>query len=324
VEHIKLVMRSDPVVGPGEILVKMEAASVNYRDFVVTQRGYGRRSGDLPLIVLGDGAGTVVKLGPGVMRVAIGDLVCPIFAQNWLSGPMKEEHQEALLGGPLDGVMREFMVLHEQAVVKAPSHYSAIEAATLPCAALTAWHAVIGSGIKAGDVVLTQGTGGVSLFAMMFAKAMGALTIITSSSDEKLERARAHGADFTINYRTEPQWHREAREITGGRGVDLVVELAGTLDESVRAVRVGGTIALIGVLSGATAELKLGRVVTQNIRLQGITLGNRDMFEDMVRAIERHQLEPPIHKTHFNFEDVATAIQAITEGKHFGKICVTF
>jgi NADPH:quinone reductase-like Zn-dependent oxidoreductase len=325
-EHIKPGTRPERDPGPGEALIKMEAASVNYRDFVMARRGYGSHSGELPLILISDGAGRVAKIGPGVSRVAVGDLVCPAFAQSWISGPMKEEHRSGMLGGPLDGVLQELMLLPQQGVVKAPKGWTALEAATLPCAALTAWSAVIGSGIKAGDVVVTQGTGGVSLFAAIFARMQGARAIVTSSSDAKLERARDFGADLGINYKTHPEWSREVRKALGGRGADLILELGGaeTLDQSLRAIRTSGTLALIGVLSGATAALNLGRVVTQNVRLQGVTLGNRDAFEEMVRAIDLLGAKPPIDDKRYAFDTAAEAIRAIGEGRHFGKICIEF
>jgi NADPH:quinone reductase-like Zn-dependent oxidoreductase len=325
-EYIRPGTRPDRAPGPDEVRIKMAAASINYRDFVMTQRGYGRHSGELPLIPVSDGAGTVEETGAGVTRAEVGDLVCPAFAQTWFGGPIREEHRAHMLGGPLDGVMQEYMVLPEAGVVKAPAGWSAIEAATLPCAALTAWNAIIGGGTKPGDVVVTQGTGGVSLFAMMFAKSAGATAVITSSSDEKLERARGLGAEVAVNYRRHPEWSREVRRALGGRGADLVVELGGaeTLDQSLRATRVSGTIALIGVLSGGAAALNLGRVVTQNLRLQGVTLGSRDMFEGMVRAIERHGLKPPIDDKRYRFAEVADAIRAIAQGGHFGKICLEF
>ena len=326
VDHIKPGTRPDRSPGPGEVLIKMQAASVNYRDLVMTQRGYGRHSGELPLVPLSDGAGTVAETGAGVTRVKAGDLVCPAFAQLWISGALREEYRPGMLGGPLDGVMQEYMVLPESGVVKAPAHLSAIEAATLPCAAVTAWSAVIGGGVEPGDVVVTQGTGGVSLFAMLFAKLAGARTIVTSSSDEKLARAKALGADIGINYRTHPEWSRNVRQALGGRGADLVVELGGaqSLDQSLRAVRTSGTLAMIGVLSGGLAELNLGRVVTQNVRLQGVTLGSREAFEDMVRAIETHRLKPPIDDKVYGFDEAADAIRAIPAGRHFGKICIAF
>lgn len=325
-EHVVEGVRPDPVAGAGEVLIRMAASSVNYRDAVVVRRGYGRLSGELPLIILQDGAGRVVACGPGVARVAVGDLVCPVGAPGWISGPLKPEHRESLLGGPRDGVMRELMAVKAEDVVKAPSFYSAVEAATLPCAALTAWAAITRCGVKAGDVVVTQGTGGVSLFALQFARALGAGVILTSGSPEKHERARALGADAVIDYRATPDWHREVRRLTGGRGADLVIELggAGTLESSLRAVRVGGTVALIGVLSGARAPLDLGRVVTQSVRLQGVTLGSRDDFEDMVRAIERHRIAPTIDARRYGFTAAGAAVAALTEGRHFGKICVAF
>jgi NADPH:quinone reductase-like Zn-dependent oxidoreductase len=326
VEHIKPGTRPDPEPGPGEVLVKMAAASLNYRDFVMTRRGYGSHSGQLPLIPISDGAGTVIKTGPGVTRVREGDLVCPAFAQTWFSGTLREEHRSGMLGGPLDGVMQDYMRLPQHGVVKAPRHFTALEAATLPCAAVTAWSAVVGLGVKAGDVVVTQGTGGVSLFALIFAKMQGAYGVITSSSDEKLERAKRFGADLAINYRTHPEWARELRKALGGRGADLIVELGGaqTLDQSLRAIRTSGTLAMIGVLSGNLAELNLGRVVTQNVRLQGVTLGPREAFEDMVRAIELHGIHPPIDDKRYRFEQVADAISALPGGQHFGKICIEF
>ena len=324
-DHIRLGTRPDPKPGPGEVVIRMAAASVNYRDRVVLERGYGRLSGQLPLIILSDGAGHVVETGPGVHRVAVGDLVCPIIMPGWLSGPLKQEHREALLGGPRDGVMAECMVANEADLVKAPAFYTAEQAATLPCAALTAWTALSGAGVTAGDVVATQGTGGVSLFALQFARAMGARTLVTSGSPEKLARAQALGADFAIDYRATPEWARALRELVPA-GADLVIEVGGseTLAQSLRAVRIGGTVALIGVLTGAAAALDLGRVVTQSIRLQGVTLGSRDGFEAMVRAIEAHRLLPAIDERRYAFAEAGAAVAAIGAGRHFGKICINF
>ena len=324
-EHIREGTRPDPVPGPGEVLVRMAAASVNYRDALVLRRGYGRLSGELPLIILSDGAGHVAALGPGVRRFAEGDLVCPIIMPGWHGGPLRQEHREALLGGPRDGVMRELMAVREDDLVKAPAGLSPEEAATLPCAAVTAWNAIVSAGTKPGDLVVTQGTGGVALFALQFAHLMGARTVVTSGSPEKLARARAMGADFGIDYRATPEWSREVRRIAP-EGADLVIEVggAGTLAQSLRAVRAGGTIALIGVLAGALAELDLGRVVTQNIRLQGVTLGPRDAFEDMVRAIGLHRMRPTIDPRRYGFAEAGQAVAAIERGAHFGKICVVF
>ena len=309
--------------GPGEVLVAMGAATVNYRDFVFARGGYGRESGALPIIPLSDGAGTIAAVGAGVTRAQPGDLVCPIVMPHWLHGAMRDEHRRTTLGGSVDGVMAEQMKLSQEAVVKAPQGYSAVEAATLPCAALTAWNAL--AGVKPGDIVLTQGTGGVSLFALQFAQAMGATVVVTSSSDAKLTHARALGAAHGINYRSRPEWAAELRRLTG-RGADLVIELGGaqSLAQSIRAVRTGGTVALIGVLSGAKAEIELGRVVTRGLRLQAITLGSRDDFEAMVRFIDQHRIKPVIDDHRFGFVETREAIAAIAEGKHFGKLAIEF
>ena len=324
-DSIRAAERPVPEPGAGEVLLRMEAASLNYRDWVMANGGYGRRGGTLPLVPCSDGAGRVVAVGTGVTRVAVGDLACPIFSQTWWSGPFREHHWVGTLGGPRDGAMQEYMALSQEGVVRAPRHLDAVQAATLPCAAVTAWSAVVAQGrVKAGDAVLVQGTGGVSLFALLFAKMHGARVIATSSSDAKLERVRTMGADHVVNYKTTPDWHKAAREITNGVGVDLVVEVAGTLDASVRAVRTSGTLALIGVLAGATAQLGLGAVVTQNIRLQGVTVGNRDHFEEMARAMEMHGTAPPVDARLFAFEEVGAAIKALPEGQHFGKVCSRF
>ncbi len=324
-EHIRPAERPEPKPGRGEVLLKMEAASLNFRDTVLVKRGYGRWSGELPLVPISDGAGRVVAVGEGVTRVKVGDLVCPTFTQGWLSGPIREHLRTGVLGGPRDGVMQELMVLSEEGVVRAPRGYDAVQAATLPCAAVTAWNAVVQQGhVKAGDVVVVQGTGGVSLFALQFAKASGATVVATSSSDAKLARVKALGADHVVNYKTTPDWAKAVREATGGLGADLVVEVAGTLDMSVRAVRMSGTLALIGVLAGAAAQLSLGPVVTQNLRLQGISTGPRDIFEDMVRAIERHQIRPVIDEKLFAFDAVGQALVDLPKGQHFGKVCCRF
>lgn len=324
-EHIKPAERPDPKPGPSEVVVRMAAASVNYRDVVMARRGYGRRSGELPLVPLSDGAGRVVEVGAGVTRASVGDLVCPTFSQKWIAGSFTEEYFAGTLGGPRDGVMQELMLLHEDGLVRAPRHMSALQAATLPCAAVTAWNALVAQGgIKAGDLVLVQGTGGVSVFALQIAKMHGARVLATSSSDAKLERLREMGADHLVNYKTTPDWDKAAREVSGGGGVDHVVEVAGTVDAAVRAVRVNGTVSLIGVLAGLGASLNLGPVVTRNVRLQGITVGSRTLFEDMARAMEQHRTEPAIDSHVYAFDRVGAALQALPAGRHFGKVSVEF
>lgn len=326
IDHLAPVERPVPEPGPGQVLLRMRAASLNYRDLVVLRRGYGRQTGTLPLIPISDGVGEVVALGAGVTRAAVGDRVCPMFMQGWAGGAPTAERLAATLGGPLDGVMAEYMAVSEQGIAHAPAHLSDVEAATLPCAALTAWTALVTEGrVRPGDTVLVQGTGGVSLFALQFAKLLGARAIVTSSSDEKLARARALGAEAGINYRTTPEWGAAARELAGGDGFDIIVEVGGevTLPQSLRAVRPGGTISMIGVLSGSTLSARLGLIVTRYVRLQGITVGSRDGFEAMARAVAQHSLRPVVDRV-FAFDDLRAALDALAGGGHFGKICLRF
>ena len=290
-DNIKPADRPEPEPGPGELVIAIKAVSINPRDLVMCQGGYGRMGGALPLVPLCDGAGEVTAMGDGVTGFAVGDLVSPTYSRTWLHGTAGAQTFFGAHGGPLDGTAQEQMAIPANAVVKAPAHMTPAEAATLPCAAVTAWNAISEQGgVRAGDTVLLQGTGGVSLFALQFAKMHGAEVIITSSSNEKLVRAAELGADHTINYRDNADWHKAAREITGGRGVDHVVEVggAGTLEKSIASLRPSGTISVIGVLSGIAGEINLGRVVTQNVRLQGVTVGGRDMFERMVRAMDAY------------------------------------
>ena len=326
IDNLTLTERTKPEPGPGQVLLKMKAASLNFRDLLVPKRGYGKLTGTLPLIPISDGVGEVVAIGQGVTRVVVGDRVCPLMFQNWISGPPTNERLGSTLGGPLDGVMAEYMVINEQGVVKTPEHLSNEEAATLPCAALTAWSAIVTDGqVNAGDKVLVQGTGGVSLFALQFAKLHGAHVIVTSSSDEKLQRAINLGADQGINYLSTPEWGKEARRMTGADGVDLIIEVGGqkTLPQSLRAIRAGGTICLIGVLSGLNMDASLGPVVTRKIRLQGISVGNRDGMEAMMKAISQHSMKPVIDRT-FVFEKLREALDYLASSGHFGKVCIKF
>jgi NADPH:quinone reductase-like Zn-dependent oxidoreductase len=302
----------------------MKAASLNYRDLVVPGRGYGSFTGSLPLIPISDGVGEVVETGAGVKRVKVGDRVCPCFHQGWLAGAPDLERLTQTLGGPIDGTMADLMCLPEGGVVKAPAHLTDEEAATLPCAALTAWSAVVTyDSLGPGSHVLVQGTGGVALFAIQFAKLLGAHVTVISSSDAKLARARALGADAGINYTTTPEWSKASREITAGRGFDHIVELGGekTLPQSLRAIRPGGTLSMIGVLSGSNLAAPLGLVVTRQVRLQGITVGHRDGFEAMMRAIDQHKLRPVVDRV-FDFADLKEAMAHLKSGAHYGKICI--
>lgn len=325
-DKLKLDDIPTPQPGHGQVLLKMHAASLNYRDYLIAQGTYNPRL-PMPLTLGSDGAGEVVELGPGVTRVKVGDRVTPTFSQSWLAGePERAVITGSSLGSPLDGVLSEFMVVSEQGVVPVPANLTDLEAATLPCAGLTAWSAIIKFGqVKPGDTVLIQGTGGVALFALQFAKLVGACVIITSKSDEKLARCQAMGADHTINYVTQPKWEKVALEITNGRGVDHLVELGGaaTVNQSIRATRMGGTISMIGVLSGPVAQVQLPLIVMQNMRLQGVAIGSRADHEAMCRAIAQNNLKPVISHV-FDFAESAEAVRALPQGEHFGKIGIQF
>lgn len=325
-DNLKIAACDQPEPGPGEVLLRMKAASINYRDLVVPLRGYGSFTGTLPLVPISDGVGEVMEIGAGVTRVARGDRSCPMFMQKWIAGEPDLTRIAATLGGPMDGVMQEYMVVNEEGLAKAPEYLTDVEAATLPCAALTAWSALVTEGnVKAGDRVLVQGTGGVSLFALQFAKLLGAKVVVISSSDDKLKRAAALGADEGLNYTNVPEWAKEVKKMTGGNGVDHIVEVGGekTLPQSLRAIRPGGTISMIGVLSGANMGVSLGLIVTRKVRLQGITVGHRDSFEAMAQAMAQHQVKPVVDRV-FVFEELKEAMAYLRQGAHFGKICIRF
>lgn len=325
--HLKRGERDRPEPGPGEVLVGLRAASLNFRDTVIVHGMYGGKQ-PLPLVPLSDGAGAVVAVGDGVADVAVGDRVTPCFHQAWDAGPPTLARLSAALGaGETDGVACDFRIFKAGGLVHTPDHLSDAEAACLPCAGLTAWSALVTDcPAQPGDTVLIQGTGGVAIFALQFAKALGLRTIVTSSSDEKLERAEALGADHLINYKSTPKWGRAAREFTAGRGVDHVIEVggAGTLEQSLRAVRIGGRIASIGVLSGATTELTLPLLFMQHVTLQGITVGSRDAHKQMNRFIAQHALRPLVDAADFGFDDLPAAIRHMLSKSHMGKICVRF
>jgi len=322
-EQLKLTERERPAAGAGGIVVEMHAAALNYRDLLMVQGMYNPKQA-LPLIPGSDGVGTVREIGDGVSRVAVGDRVAPIFAQRWISGAPNPQRLRSTLGGPLDGTMTELMRLSADGVVKVPEHLTHEEAATLPCAGVTAWNALVThGGLRAGQVVLIQGTGGVSIFALQLATLLGARAIVTSSSDEKLERARTLGAWKCINYGTTPEWGRAAREMTGGDGVDLVIEVGGggTLEQSVASLRFGGRISLIGNLAGGKAEVNLIPLFMRQIRLQGILVGSREDFEAFCRAVDAHQLRPAVHRV-FELADARAAFEHLATGSHFGKVAI--
>lgn len=324
IDNLRVAERAVPSPKDGQVRVRMLAAALNYRDLLVPKRGYGRRMQELPLIMLSDGVGIVDAVGGGVTRVRVGQRVCPMFYQSWFSGGPNNERFRYSLGCEMDGTMAQYLVLSAEGLSAAPDHLDDVEAATLPTAAVTAWRSLVTEGkVKPGETVLVQGTGGVSLFALQIAKMLGAYVVVTSSSDQKLEKVRGMGADETINYRDNPQWGKLARDMVGGEGVDHVVEVggAGTLEQSLRAVRTGGTISMIGVLAGSAPTIPLGQIVTRHIRLQGITVGNRDDFEAMAVAISRHKLRPVIDRV-FDFEELRSALDYMATGQHFGKICI--
>ncbi len=324
-DNLVLTERPDPAPAAGQVVIKLHAASLNYRDLMMVKGQYNPRQ-RLPLIPVSDGAGEIVAVGDGVSRVKTGDRVAGLFTQKWIAGEPSRPKLGSSLGGPLDGMLAQYATLSEEGVVIVPDHLSYEEAATLPCAAVTAWHSLIHQGrLKAGETVLVQGTGGVSIFALQFARLMGAEVIITSSSDEKLERARELGAAHTVNYKTNPDWDKAAREITGGVGVDHVIEVggAGTFARSLRAVRIGGHVGVIGVLAGAASELSVLPILMQNLRIQGVLVGSREMFEDMNRAIALHKMKPVVDRV-FQFEDAREAFFHMQSAAHLGKICIRF
>ena len=323
IEHLKLVDRPAPRPGPGEIVVRMRAASLNYRDLLTVEGKAGAR---LPLIPFSDGAGEVSAVGGGVTRVKAGDRVCPLFFQTWFDGGPSFKNRSKALGGAVPGVLQDEMLLSAEGVTLFPAHLSFIEAATLPCAGLTAWRAlVVEGGLKAGETILAQGTGGVSIFALQFAKMLGATVIVTSGSDDKLARAKALGADHLINYRTTPEWAKVALEITGGLGVDHIVEVGGkdTLNQSIEAAAAGGKIVIIGLLSGLPGQAEIVPVFRKNLRVVGISVGSRNHFETMSVAIDKHKLKPVVDHV-FPFDKVPDALQEMKAATHFGKICIEF
>lgn len=322
-DSVTAAERPEPQPGPGEIVIAVRACSLNFRDLLVARGAYGAPP-PLGRIPLSDGAGEVVAVGLGVTRVKVGDRVAGIFMQGWLGGGITAEAAVSALGGAIDGMLAQRVVLGEQGVVKLPAHLSYEQAATLPCAAVTAWNALVREArVKAGDVVVLQGTGGVSLFALQFAKLHGARCIITSSSEEKLALARELGADETINYKSDPDWDKAVTKLTGGRGADVVVEVggAGTLEKSLACTRFGGIVTLIGVLTGTAGPIPTAAILRRHMRVQGIYVGSREMFEEMNRAIEVHTLVPHIDRV-FDFSEARAAYEHLASGAHSGKVVI--
>jgi len=327
-EQVELPMLQ---TAPGMVLIRVHAVSLNYRDLLILKGPYNPKM-TLPRIPCSDGAGEVVAIGDGVNRVQVGDRVCGIFMQRWLDGPLTAERSKAALGGDVDGMLAEYVLLTQDGVVRFPKHLSYEEAATLPCAGVTAWNVLHHAGEPVdpalpGDTVLIQGTGGVSIFTLQFAKLLGARVVGTSSSDEKLARAYGLGLDAGCNYKERPDWSKWVTEVTEGQGADRIIEVggAGTFGQSLRAARVGGMVAQIGVLSGAatsTSEpLALTPILHKQLRVQGIYVGSRTMFEEMNAAITKAELHPVIDRV-FAFDQAHEAFLHMQSGSHFGKIVV--
>lgn len=324
VENLKLEEQAPLETPPaGHIAVDVKAFSLNYRDLLVVLGKYNSKL-PLPATPISDAAGVVSAVGPNVTRWSVGDRVVSHFIADWIDGPLRPEHQKSSLGTPGPGLAAERVILPEHAWVAPPTGYSFQQAATLPIAALTAWSALLTEGsVQAGQTVLTLGTGGVSIFAVQIAKALGARVIITSSSDAKLRRARALGADEGINYAKTPDWSREVLSLTNGEGADVVVETggAGTLNQSMKATRIGGRISLLGVLSGGVAEINTTLILMKRLTVCGIYVDSRAAFERMNAFLDQHKIEPVIDRI-FSFEDFPEALRAMQRGEHFGKLVV--
>jgi NADPH:quinone reductase-like Zn-dependent oxidoreductase len=322
-EHLRIVEADAPRPEPGEVAIDVHALSLNYRDLMVL-KGLYNPALKLPATPLSDAAGAVAAVGAGVSRVKVGERVMSHFVSGWIDGPFHVRHLATTLGTPAAGMAAERVVLPEHAVVPVPARYDTRQAATLPIAALTAWSALVTVGrVQAGQTILTLGTGGVSIFALQLAKAMGCRVIITSSRDDKLERARSLGADAVINYKTHPDWETKVLAATQGEGVDLVVENGGpgTLDRSMKACRAGGIIALLGALTGRQGPVTTGLILMKRLSIHGIMVDSRAAFEALCRFIDAHRIEPVIDKV-FPFDRLADAFRCMEKGEHFGKIVV--
>lgn len=320
-DNLQLVDRPIPKPSRQEILIRVGATALNYRDVEIANGTY-HTPFRLPLVPLSDGVGEVVEVGVDVTRFKIGDRVCSTFWQRWVGGSFRMAETGYQRGGPYDGLLAEYALLDEQAAVLAPKNLTDVEAASLPCAAVTAWHALVTEGgIKAGETVLVQGTGGVSLFALQFARLSGARVIVTSSNDEKLERAKALGAFAGVNYRRVPKWGDTVLELTEGRGVDHVIEVGGprSFQQSLKACARRGQINVIGYLGGREGTINPLDIFTRQVQVRGIPVGSRESFEAMTRAIEVNDLRPVIDRT-FPWTDAVAAIRYLEGGAHFGKV----
>ena len=327
-DAIQVAEVPDPVAGPGQVLVRMKAVSLNYRDLLMVNGMYGRGSAGTKDVItpFSDGCGVIEAVGTGVTKFTVGARVATRFFQNWTSGPPNLEKLMSALGFPIPGAGAELQVFGQDGVSKVPEFLTDQQVATLPCAGLTAWRGLFEDArLEPGDTVVLQGTGGVSIFGLQCARAAGLRTVITSSSDEKLARAKAMGAEHLVNYKTTPAWSGPVREATGGRGADFIMEVGGggTIQESMKAIRIGGHIAIIGVVAGAGDPFNPAALIGNSAKLQGLSVGSRDMFEAMCRAIELHKIAPVVDKV-FPWTDAKAAFSAMAGGEHFGKIVLQF
>jgi len=326
-ENFKLGDYPEPSVNDKQVKIQVKAVSLNYRDWALANGWFGYPGEKLPFIPFSDAAGLVTEVGSAVTKVNVGDRVAVNFFPNWHAGPFSLKKTELSLGGSTDGVLAEYVTFDEDSVVRVPQFFTYEEAAAFPCAGVTAWHALaIQAQLKPGNTVLLQGTGGVSIFGLQIAKLFGAQAIITSSSDEKLEQAKALGADLLINYKETPDWEAKAKELTQGQGADYVVEVAGKLAQSLKAVKAGGSIFLIGAVGGPASpddakSLQMAPIFMN--RLQSIYVGSAEMLADLFKAFEQNNIKPIIGKT-FGFDEVKDALQFMGNGSHFGKIVVKF
>ena len=322
-DHLKRVERPEPKPGADEVMIRVRAVSLNYRDLLIVQGKYNPRMA-LPRVPISDGAGEVVAVGAEVAAWKPGDRVVVPFFPAWLGGEFSAAKAASALGGDVDGLLREYAVVRADALLPIPAHLDYEQAATLPCAAVTAWNGLFVSGhLHPGQTLLLQGTGGVSLFGLQFGRMAGAKIILISSSDAKLERARKMGAHHGINYRTEPEWAKRVLELTDGRGVDLTLEVggAGTLSKTLRATGYAGHVSLIGVLSGVAGEIQIGHILHKALTVRGIYVGSRAVFQAMNEAITQHRLEPVIDRV-FPFDESPAAFRHLELAQHFGKIVI--
>ena len=325
-DNLSLSTKDIMPMADNEVLVNMKAATLNFRDLIMIDGGYGATGGKPPFIPISDGAGLVKNVGKNVKNFKVGDIVIPPFFKGWDSGDIKENTIFSSLGGKEEGVMQEYMIFKENNIVHAPNQWSCLEAATLPCAALTAWRTIVTEGkVNKDSIVLVQGLGGVSIFAIQIAKMFNAQVVATTSSEDRMKIAKNIGADFVINYKKDNNWWKKVLEVTDNKGADIIVEVGGskTLEQSIKCSRIGAVIGVIGVLSGGIAELPIGRVIYKASRLIGITCGNKKELTDMINKFNSSNTKPIIDSI-YKFEDLPKALRYMSKGNHLGKIAIDF